>query len=309
MRALWFLGLTAISACVTSSDAQVEDESSGTTYVNIFDFPSTDQGAWSDLVGKLNGEFANVCGDTFCEGDFANLTPLTFSCSVSSKVGQVHDCAWTFAGSYAFADPKTSVIAIDAPTFVCHVAPKTTSTKLIALLSGSADAIHETLPGTTGSIYDSLVDCFQHPIGGTPFTPNTTAGTYVDSDAYYTSAAGIAKWSTVKSALLAGFNNICGDTFCGSDYGDLQALQLACSVTKSSGNVKSCVWIFGGSVTNVSKTGADVPTTKTFSCPIPMHGTMAQLVSALTAPGVDAIQTPLPGVTTSAYDSLGGCLP
>jgi hypothetical protein len=40
-----------------------------------------------------------------------------------------------------------------------------------------------------------------------------------------------------------------------------------------------------------------------------MHGTMAQLVSALAAPGADAIQTPLPGVTTSAYDALGGCLP
>jgi hypothetical protein len=278
--------------------------------VNIMDFATTDQGAWYDLVGKLNGEFDSVCGDTFCEGDFANLTPLTFSCSVTSKAGQVKDCAWTFAGSYAFTDPKSAALRVDAPTFVCHVAPKTTAAKLITLLAGSGDAIHETLPGTTGSIYDALVDCFQHPIGGTPFTPDTSAGTYVDSDAYYTSTAGQAKWAAAKAALVTAFDNICGDTFCGSDFGDLHALQLACAVTKSTGNVKSCTWIFGGSVTNIAKTGADAPTTKTFACPIAFHGTLGQLATSLTAAGTqDAIHRPLPGMTTSAYDALGGCLP
>ena len=309
MRSLLFAGVALLTACaVSGGDAQVEEASGATQYVNIMDFATTDQGAWYDLVGKLNGEFDQVCGDTFCEGDFANLTPLTFSCSVTSKAGQVKDCAWTFAGSYAFADPKSAALRVNAPTFQCHVAPKTTAAKLIALLAGSADALHETLPGTTGSIYDALVDCFQHPLGGTPFSPDTTPGTYVDSDAYYTSAAGQTKWAAAKAALVKGFDNICGDTFCGSDYGDLHALQLACSVTKSSGNVKGCTWIFGGSVTNITRTGAVAPTSKTFACPVPMHGTMAQLVTALTAPG-DAIRQPLPGMPTSAYDALSGCLP
>lgn len=316
MRAV-FAGLLVpvlVSACAVSgsNDAQVEEQSGATQYVNIMDIAKTDQGAWYDLVGKLNGEFDSVCGDTFCEGDFANLTPLTFSCSVTSKAGDVKDCAWTFAGSYAFTDPKTAAIGVDAPTFVCHVAPKTTSVKLIALLQNSADAIHETLPGTTGSIYDSLVDCFQHPIAGTPFTPNTAAGTYVDADAYYASAASQTKWRAGKDALTLAFDDICGDTFCGGDFGDLHALQLQCAITKSSGNVKSCDWIFGGSVTNIAKTGAVTPETKTWTCPIAMHGTIAQLATMLTTPPVgttNAIQRPLPGMTTSAYDALGGCLP
>jgi hypothetical protein len=41
-----------------------------------------------------------------------------------------------------------------------------------------------------------------------------------------------------------------------------------------------------------------------------MHGTLSQLISVWTAAGTDdPIQRPLPGVTTSAYDALGGCLP
>ena len=309
MRALPVVGLALVSACALGGgDAQIEEQSGATQYVNIMDFATTDQGAWYDLVGKLNGAFSAVCGDTFCEGDFANLTPLTFSCSVTSKAGQVKDCAWTFAGSYAFTDPKTAALRVNAPTFACHVAPKTTAAKLIALLAGSADALHEPLPGTTGSIYDALVGCFQHPLGGTTFTPSADPGIYVDADAYYASAAGQAKWQAAKAALVKGFDNICGDTFCGSDYGDLHALQLACAITKSSGNVKACTWIFGGSVTTIAKTGAVTPTSKTFACPVAMHGTLGQLATALTAPG-DAIRQPLPGMTTSTYDALSGCLP
>ena len=311
MRAVLCASLAIASACVSSpGDGSIAEESGATQYVNIMDFAKTDQGAWYDLEAKLASEFAGVCGDTFCEGDFANLQPLTFSCSVTSKTGSVKDCAWTFAGSYAFTDPKTAAIRVDAPAFVCHVAPKTTSVKLIALLQNSADAIHETLPGTTGSLYDALVDCFQHPIGGTPFTPDTTPGTYVDADQYYASAAGQDKWRAGVAALTTAFDNICGDTFCGGDFGDLHALQLQCAVTKSTGNVKSCAWIFGGSVTTIATTGVVTPVARTWTCPVAMHGTIAQLTTSLTAPTApDAIHRPLPGMTTSAYDAITTCLP
>jgi len=300
-----------LSACAVTGtdDSTTEQDSGATQYVNIFDFAKTDQGAWYDLENKLAGEFNDVCGDTFCGGDFSNLTPLTFACSVTSKAGDVKDCAWSFAGSYAYTDPKTAVIGVDAPTFQCHVAPKTTSVKLIALLQNSPNALREVLPGTTGSIYDALVDCFQHPQNGTPFTPNTAAGTYVDADAYYTSATSLAKWEAVKTNLQTSFDHICGDTYCGSDYSDLRSLQFQCAVTKSSGNVKACDWIFGGSYANVGKTGAVSFDAKTWTCPVAVKGTMAQLVATL-ATSSDAIHATLPGETTSAYDAIGtNCLP
>ena len=68
--------------------------------------------------------------------------------------------------------------------------------------------------------------------------------------------ASVAERRATQAALIHGFDNVCGDTFCGSDYGDLQALDLACSITKSTGNVKSCVWIFGGSFATVAPSGA-----------------------------------------------------
>jgi hypothetical protein len=154
-----------------------------------------------------------------------------------------------------------------------------------------------------------LPDCFTHPIGDTPITATSSATpTYVEAADYYTTAANQAKWSSTYAALKLGFDNVCGDTFCGSDYSDLQSLELACSITRSSGNVKSCAWAFGGSYTLVKATGALDLTSRTWTCPVAVHGTLSQLISTVTAPGtVDPIQRPLPG-GTSAYDSIAGCV-
>src|SRR5213075_1185235 len=96
----------------------------------------------------------------------------TFSCSVSSKLGSVKDCAWTFAAAQVDVDPRTAAILVDAPTYQCHVKMKTSATKLVQLLAGP-DPLHAALPGApvgTPSIYDQLGDCFAHPIGQTPGT-------------------------------------------------------------------------------------------------------------------------------------------
>ncbi len=318
MRASAFLGLSAvvavgITAGCNVDSAAVTDDVTATQYMTILEFPNGEnEGAWYDINSKLDQEFRDICGDTFCGGDYSNLTPLTFSCSVSTKAGTVHECAYTFAGSLTSVDPKTSVIGIDAPTFECRIHPKTTASKLIKLLSSSNDALHEPLPGGAGSIYDELVDCFQHPINKTPVTfssePNRT---YVAAVDYYATAANQTKWRNAQSALQLGFDNICGDTFCGSDYGDLQSLEFQCSVTKSTGNVKECEWIFGGSYSVVAtKGGALNETDQTWRCKVPVKGSITQLVNVLTAPGTDsAIRRPLPGGTATAYDALGGCLP
>jgi hypothetical protein len=299
------------SGCVTAdtTDGDQQDSSS-TAYVEIQEFgPNGAEDAWYGLTSTLNGEFANVCGDTFCEGDYSNITPLRLFCSVTSKVGNIHDCGWTFTASQHEIDTATAAVKISAVTYQCHFKPATTGTKLIALLQGSTDALHLPLPGM-GSIYDSLGDCFQHPIGATAITVSAPATTYVDAEDYYATPSLAAKWDASVTAMHHGFDDVCGDTFCGSDFGDVQALDLGCSITKSSGNVKSCVWNFGGSYTTINKNGTLALVTKTWSCPVAVHGTISAMIATLTSttdPESNAIQRALPG-GTSAYDSIAGCV-
>lgn len=311
------IGSVLLSACAVvggdeASDA--EQDATATTYVNLMDFPKVDQGQWYGIEHALNAGFDQVCGDTFCEGDWANLTPLTFGCMVTSKAGNVKDCVWTFGASDVTVDPRTAKIYANAPTFQCHVTAKTTAVKLVAALAASNDPIRATLPGApaaTPTIYDQLGDCFAHPIGATPPTLATTGATsYVAASDHYTSAAGRAKWTATTTALKTAFDNICGDTFCGSDFGDLQALTFECGVTKSTGNVKGCSWTFVGSYDFVPATGPLQVTSKSWTCPIAVSGTtLPHLIDVLTAPGTeDAIHRVLPGGTTSAYDQIAGCV-
>jgi hypothetical protein len=280
-------------------DSADEQESGTTQYVHILDFAKTDQSAWYDLVRKLNAEF---------RAEDITKTPLTFSCSVTSKLGVIHDCAWTFASSEVVVDGATAAIAVNAPTYECHIHPRTTAPKLIALLQGSAAAIHEALPGTT-SIADSLPACFEQPIGATPL-PASTTGPYVAASAYYTTPSYQQSWRDAQTALVAGFDRVCGDTFCSGDMSDLASLAFECAITKSTGNVKSCAWTFGGSYTLIARTGDLDLTSDTFTCPVAVHGTLAQLIDTITAPGTDdAINRPLPGTTATAYEALLGCLP
>jgi hypothetical protein len=297
----------AAGACVDPGAATTSESGdvSGTAYMDLFDFGKIDQGAWADTIAKLNAEYSATT-DAY--------VPLTFACSVTTKIGDVHDCAWTFASSQLAVAATTAAIDTNTPTYQCHIQAKTTAVKLVALLSSSADALHAPLPGAA-SIADQLAGCFDHPVGATPIASGATSPeTYVAASAYYTAAASRAKWATAQAALLAGFNNICGDTFCSSDYSDLQSLDFECAVTKSTGNVKSCAWVFAGSVHDVNATtGAVGETSQGFRCTVAIKGTLPQLITTLTgaqpAGSPDPIDRALPGETTSAYDALGGCLP
>jgi len=296
--------LIVVAGCALgNSPATGEQESGVTQYVGIADFSGIDQGAWYDGASRLAQVFAS-------SGDFPGITPLTFSCSVTSIRGDVHECAWTFASATHAVDGSTAALSFDAATYQCRVHPKTTAKKLVAFLGSDADPLHDALPGGP-ALVDGLADCFANPIGATPLPAPSTGTTYVASNMYYTSASYLARYAQARTALDSAFNYICGDTYCGSDYGDLQSLDFACSITKSSGNVKTCAWAFGGSFAGAGSDGSVVETSKTFVCTVPVKGTLSQLLDSVLAPGTgdDAIQRPLPGETTSAYDDLGGCLP
>jgi hypothetical protein len=315
-----FLAYATITALATGCLAQAGDEGADsieqdvtTSYVDIMDFSTTDQGHWYDLIHSLNDQFNAECGDTFCEGDWSNLVPLTFSCSVTSKAGSVRDCAWTFAAAQVDVDPRNAAILVDAPTFQCHIKAKTTAKKLIETLTNATDKLHAPLPGAP-SINEQLSDCFNHPLNATPGTLSTTGAlSYVSANDYYSTAANIDRWYASKAALVAGFDRVCGDTFCSGDFGDLQAMDFTCSVTKSTGNIKSCAWTFGGSWHLVPEHGGLLDLhSQTFRCNVPVKGTLKQLIDVLAAPyqfADEVVRRPLPGTTATAYDALLGCLP
>lgn len=303
--------LLALSACATGGDdpfAADEQEAGSTTYVDILDFSKIDQGRWYDTIRHLDTKFVELCSDGSCGGPYETLTPLTFGCSVSSKLGRLHECVWTFATSNLQVDTRNARVLADVPMFQCHITSNIYVNKLVPLLEGD-DPLRVVLPGSE-SIMKQLSVCFDNPIGMNPGElAKLGTESYVSATDYYTTAANQQKWTAAKAALVHGFDNVCGDTFCSSDFGDLQALDFECSITKSTGNVKSCTWAFAGSYHVVpEKSGALQTTTRAWKCDVPVKGTLSQLISTLTAVGTtDAIRRPLPGTTKTAYDALLDC--
>jgi len=90
---------------------------------------------YRESVEGLVAQFEEICGDTFCEGDYGNLTTLALDCSIQSTSGKVGACVWTIAGSYATIDPETGRVRVrhavracdfgiagDAPTLAAYLA-------------------------------------------------------------------------------------------------------------------------------------------------------------------------------------------
>lgn len=301
-----------LSACATGGDDSGlegdEQEAGSTTYVDILEYSKTDQGRWYDTIHRLNAKFVEQCGDASCGGPYGALTPLTFGCSVSSKLGSLHQCTWTFATSSLVVDTRNARVLADVPLFQCRIFSNIYANKLFPILEG-ADPLNAPLPGNE-SIMTQLDVCFQNPLNMNPGElAKLGTESYVAATDYYTTTANQTKWKAAKAALVHGFDNVCGDTFCSSDFGDLQAMDFECSVTKSTGNVKACVWAFAGSYHVVpEKSGAIQTTTRAWKCPVNVKGTISQLITTLTAAGTtDAIRRPLPGSDKTAYDALLDC--
>lgn len=131
-------------------------------YADAREYPSEAEGweRFRAVEARLVRGFDAICGDTFCEGEFHNLQPLRFRCSVQAASGRVGECLWTFTGSTARVDTATGRIAVDARTWACR-APLAATTLLPVLLQTleQDDALHVALPGTPDSIYDGLTAC------------------------------------------------------------------------------------------------------------------------------------------------------
>jgi len=116
--------------------------------------------AWYGIALQLRREFDEVCGDTFCEGDYSNLQPLRFQCSVEARSRRIGACAWSFAGSQEAIDPESGRITVQPGFWQCRIplASTTTLDRLLLALDGP-QPLYARLPGTERTVLDGLIDC------------------------------------------------------------------------------------------------------------------------------------------------------
>lgn len=131
-------------------------------YEDVYDYFTSDAQyeAWYALTSQLRSNFDDICGDTFCEGDYSNIESLRLRCSVEDSSGRIGRCLWIFAGSYEDIDADTGRISVNAHVWRCRLplAPHTTIDGLLSALAGNSP-LQTPLPGTQTSIYDGLGDC------------------------------------------------------------------------------------------------------------------------------------------------------
>lgn len=158
---LALVALTSRTALAAAPIAQA-NTTSNVEYVDIGSYLTSDADidAWYTIASQLRKNFDDVCGDTFCEGDYSNIESLDYRCSVDRTTGIVGRCVWVFAASNADVDAQTGKILVDNQHWRCRspLAPKTRVADLIAALNVSSP-IYAILPGSSRSIYDGLVDC------------------------------------------------------------------------------------------------------------------------------------------------------
>jgi hypothetical protein len=156
------LALTSHAANAAPQTAQSAVASRSAEYVDISEYLTSDAdiNAWYTATSQLRKNFDDVCGDTFCEGDYSNIESLDYRCSVEKNTGVIGRCVWVFAASNTEVNAKTGNILVDNQHWRCRspLAPKTRIADLIATLNVT-NPIHAILPGTSKSIYDELVDC------------------------------------------------------------------------------------------------------------------------------------------------------
>lgn len=120
--------------------------------------------------------------------------------------------------------------------------------------------------------------------------------------------ADLDRWYDVRTNLVRGFDNICGDTICSGDFSNLTTVRLECSSTRAALKMKDCLWVLAGNIDFVDgRTGKHTSEIRTFSCHVPVAGNAKTLVSTLHAAGNRALDTVVPGTGKTFYDALVTC--
>ncbi|HMH69281.1 MAG TPA: hypothetical protein VK519_15325 [Pinirhizobacter sp.] len=157
-----FTALSAMALAAATPVGLPTTSQTAPVYVDAIDYPGDEDG-WStfyDLERRLARGFNDICGDTFCEGEYSNIQHLRYRCSVRLADGVMGECIWTFAGSNQEVDPTSGKVVVDGRIWQCKspIVPGTTIGEFYRALAGR-DAIDARLPRGGRSIYHGLTDC------------------------------------------------------------------------------------------------------------------------------------------------------
>jgi hypothetical protein len=171
MRKSLIIIVLAAASCAGTADSNAtgEDTAAATAAASYADVEewANEQGddawqTWMGITRTLKQDFDDVCGDTFCGGDYSNLEALRFRCSINTTTQVLKNCSYVFAGSYETVNPTTGTIKVNAKTFSCHVSVtgiKLSDFESTLTAAGSTAPLQRTLPGKSESIYSSLIGC------------------------------------------------------------------------------------------------------------------------------------------------------
>lgn len=152
----------AAAMCLLSVAFAASAQSSSGPYTDAENRLSGDDEveAWYGGMHKLRRDFDQICGDTFCEGDYSNIYALRLRCSVVAASGLLGRCVWVFAASSEEIDPARGRIVVQPKIWRCvlPLAPKTSLSSLLAVLAQERP-LYAPLPNSSRSIYDGLSDC------------------------------------------------------------------------------------------------------------------------------------------------------
>jgi hypothetical protein len=157
------LGLSVIGLGIALPAAAMDSRPQTATYVEMQDYLPTwqEQNAWRNTRYALKREFNDVCGDTFCSGEYTNIESLNYRCSVNTSTGIIGECVWVFAASEEDIDPNNGKVVVKPRVWQCvsPLAPSTSAQELVAVLANNRNPMQVTLPRTGTNLHESLSDC------------------------------------------------------------------------------------------------------------------------------------------------------
>ncbi|WP_200945836.1 MULTISPECIES: hypothetical protein [unclassified Lysobacter] len=159
-RLMSMAGATALSLLAASPASATAEPARDYIEASSYLRSDAEFEAWYGLVHRLRRDFDDICGDTFCEGDYSNIQSLSFRCSVERSSGRIGQCLWLFAASNEDIDPATGRVNVQFQHWRCRapLASRTTMEALLGALAGDTP-MRAPLPGTPRTLYDGLIDC------------------------------------------------------------------------------------------------------------------------------------------------------
>jgi hypothetical protein len=248
--------------------------------------------------------FSEVADGARPQDPFNGLRSVRLACSSASR--ELDACVWVLADATLRVDGETGLLRAHGRHFTCSVPVAGAVEVFLDVLEAAGTAAWSVpLPGTGASFEGGVRACLSRDENLPELPPPPSSGPNFELSGRLADDAAEAAWTRARGALEAGFDAICGDTFCEGDYPAIEPLDFECAVDAAD-LVSRCAWTFAQAAVLAAPEGGFVPSLATPTCEIEVGASASDLLDVLSAEA--PLYAPLPGRTTSVYDALLGCL-